>query len=218
MKSTCVLPPLSDILHRSNHGYEHRQPPQQQHHYQHQQQHRYDPHYYSHNNNNQIKRRRSSHAALQVSNLLSNDNVNNSSSSDEDDYDDEPVKAKRKRASPSQLSVLNRVFQQTFFPSTELRVELGKQLGMSPRTVQIWFQNKRQSLRTRERVVVATTVVTPPVSPYSKPTHISLPPLRLLPLQHQQQQMPASWPLTPTSSQSTSPSSSFDSSLLFRDF
>ncbi|KAL0096672.1 Homeodomain-like DNA binding domain-containing transcription factor, partial [Phycomyces blakesleeanus] len=56
-------------------------------------------------------------------------------------------KVKRKRASPSQLSVLNRVFNQTYFPSTELRIELGKQLGMSPRTVQIWFQNKRQSAR-----------------------------------------------------------------------
>ncbi|KAF7730135.1 hypothetical protein EC973_002743 [Apophysomyces ossiformis] len=61
------------------------------------------------------------------------------------------LKAKRKRASPSQLSVLNKVFSQTYFPSTELRIELGKQLGMSPRTVQIWFQNKRQSLRTRGR-------------------------------------------------------------------
>ncbi|CAO3647523.1 unnamed protein product [Mucor hiemalis] len=202
MKSTCVLPPLSDILHRSDHGFEHRQ----------QQQHRYDHHYYPHHHQTN-QRRRSSHAVLQVSNLLSNDNVNNSSSSDEDEFDDEPVKAKRKRASPSQLSVLNRVFQQTFFPSTELRMELGKQLGMSPRTVQIWFQNKRQSLRTRERVVVATTVVTPPVSPYSKPTHISLPPLRLPPPQQH-----TSWPLTPTSSQSQSPTASFDSSLLFRDF
>ncbi|KAI8377884.1 Homeodomain-like protein [Radiomyces spectabilis] len=63
----------------------------------------------------------------------------------------QPLKAKRKRASPSQLSVLNRVFSQTYFPSTEMRVELGKQLGMSPRTVQIWFQNRRQSLRTRGR-------------------------------------------------------------------
>ncbi|KAJ8658994.1 hypothetical protein O0I10_005376 [Lichtheimia ornata] len=62
-----------------------------------------------------------------------------------------PLKAKRKRASPAQLSVLNHVFSQTYFPSTELRIELGKQLGMSPRAVQIWFQNKRQSLRTRER-------------------------------------------------------------------
>lgn len=61
------------------------------------------------------------------------------------------VKAKRKRASPSQLTVLNRVFQSTFFPSTELRIELGKQLSMSPRTVQIWFQNKRQSTKTHAR-------------------------------------------------------------------
>ncbi|KAI9264159.1 Homeodomain-like protein, partial [Phascolomyces articulosus] len=66
-------------------------------------------------------------------------------------YPQAPLKAKRKRASPAQLSVLNHIFSQTYFPSTELRIELGKQLGMSPRAVQIWFQNKRQSLRTRER-------------------------------------------------------------------
>ncbi|OAD00564.1 Homeodomain-like DNA binding domain-containing transcription factor, partial [Mucor lusitanicus CBS 277.49] len=59
------------------------------------------------------------------------------------------LKAKRKRASPNQLVVLNRIFNQTYFPSTEIRIELGKQLGMSPRTVQIWFQNKRQALRSR---------------------------------------------------------------------
>ncbi|CAG8483628.1 3103_t:CDS:2 [Rhizophagus irregularis] len=59
------------------------------------------------------------------------------------------VKAKRKRANASQLKVLNQVFQHTFFPSTELRIQLGKQLGMSPRTVQIWFQNKRQSWRSK---------------------------------------------------------------------
>ncbi|KAJ2963513.1 hypothetical protein NQZ79_g1604 [Umbelopsis isabellina] len=64
------------------------------------------------------------------------------------------LKAKRKRANAYQLDVLNRVFDKTFFPSTELRTELGKQLGMSPRTVQIWFQNKRQSIRTRQRTAV----------------------------------------------------------------
>lgn len=64
------------------------------------------------------------------------------------------LKAKRKRANAYQLDVLNRVFDKTFFPSTDLRAELGKQLGMSPRTVQIWFQNKRQSIRTRQRTAV----------------------------------------------------------------
>ncbi|CAG8471232.1 2287_t:CDS:2 [Diversispora eburnea] len=58
---------------------------------------------------------------------------------------------KRKRANANQLKVLNEVFHQTFFPSTELRIQLGKQLGMSPRTVQIWFQNKRQSWRSKSQ-------------------------------------------------------------------
>jgi hypothetical protein len=65
------------------------------------------------------------------------------------------IKAKRKRASAVQLDALNRVFAKTFFPSTETRNELARQLGMSPRTVQIWFQNKRQSIRTRERSITS---------------------------------------------------------------
>ncbi|ORY86918.1 homeobox domain-containing protein, partial [Protomyces lactucae-debilis] len=56
-------------------------------------------------------------------------------------------KGKRKRASPQQLGLLNQIFDMTFFPSTELRNALGKELGMMPRTVQIWFQNRRQSWR-----------------------------------------------------------------------
>ncbi|KAK9764232.1 hypothetical protein K7432_008440 [Basidiobolus ranarum] len=59
--------------------------------------------------------------------------------------DDMEMKAKRKRASPEQLRILNLVFQHTFFPSTELRNQLARHLRMSPRAVQIWFQNKRQS-------------------------------------------------------------------------
>lgn len=82
------------------------------------------------------------------------------SDDDEDDDDDEeeeeegelpPLKAKRRRASSKQLEVLNKVFCRTFFPSTQLRAELGRQLGMSPRTVQIWFQNKRQAIRAKEQ-------------------------------------------------------------------
>ncbi|CEP10603.1 hypothetical protein [Parasitella parasitica] len=70
---------------------------------------------------------------------------------DDEDDSDSPVKAKRRRANAKQLEVLNRVFDRTFFPSTQMRAELGRQLGMSPRTVQIWFQNRRQAMRTRER-------------------------------------------------------------------
>ena len=64
------------------------------------------------------------------------------------------LKEKRKRATPEQLAVLNKVFSQTSFPSTEMRLQLGKQLGMKPRTVQIWFQNRRQALRTRSRTMM----------------------------------------------------------------
>jgi hypothetical protein len=151
MKSTCVLPPLSDILLHDQKPY--------------------------------------SRSVLQVSSLLS-------SPSDDCNYYD--VKAKRKRASPSQLAVLNRVFQQTYFPSTELRIDLGKQLGMSPRTVQIWFQNKRQSIRMKKvgsqqnqntaSYYYPHGMMSPPISPplnnYSsspKNMFISLPPLRLPP-------------------------------------
>ncbi|KAF7729255.1 hypothetical protein EC973_004785 [Apophysomyces ossiformis] len=105
-------------------------------------------------------------------------------------------KVKRKRASPFQLSVLNHVFNQTYFPSTELRIELGKLLGMSPRTVQIWFQNKRQSIRTQERILQkqhqCNHRLPPPITPpFSPPPYLdmdctprpqtSLPPLRLPP-------------------------------------
>lgn len=79
------------------------------------------------------------------------DMIDSSASSVISDDDHNNLKAKRRRANAKQLEVLNRVFDRTFFPSTQMRAELGRQLGMSPRTVQIWFQNRRQAMRTRER-------------------------------------------------------------------
>ncbi|KAJ1552947.1 hypothetical protein HK405_009459, partial [Cladochytrium tenue] len=61
------------------------------------------------------------------------------------------VKPKRRRANAEQLAVLNSVLETTFFPSTELRQSLARRLGMTPRAVQIWFQNKRQNWRTAAR-------------------------------------------------------------------
>lgn len=65
-----------------------------------------------------------------------------------------PIKPKRKRASSFQVSKLNQVFAQTFFPSSELRLSLAIELGMTPRTVQIWFQNKRQGWRSEHNCSV----------------------------------------------------------------
>ncbi|KIL62522.1 hypothetical protein M378DRAFT_12738 [Amanita muscaria Koide BX008] len=61
------------------------------------------------------------------------------------------IKKKRKRADANQLRVLNDTYARTAFPSTEERLHLAKILDMSPRSVQIWFQNKRQSMRQTSR-------------------------------------------------------------------
>ncbi|KAJ3340874.1 hypothetical protein HDU93_006166 [Gonapodya sp. JEL0774] len=65
--------------------------------------------------------------------------------------DDKRPSAKRKRASPDATMVLNSVLTQTFFPDTELRLTLARKLGMTPRKVQIWFQNRRQALGVTKR-------------------------------------------------------------------
>ncbi|KAH7888556.1 hypothetical protein F5I97DRAFT_1935060 [Phlebopus sp. FC_14] len=70
---------------------------------------------------------------------------------------EEPViKKKRKRADAAQLKVLNETYARTAFPSTEERAELAKKLDMSARSVQIWFQNKRQSMRQTSRQTSGT--------------------------------------------------------------
>ncbi|KAF8894074.1 hypothetical protein BD779DRAFT_974736 [Infundibulicybe gibba] len=61
------------------------------------------------------------------------------------------IKKKRKRADAAQLKVLNETYSRTAFPSTEERHALAKALDMSARSVQIWFQNKRQSMRQTNR-------------------------------------------------------------------
>lgn len=54
------------------------------------------------------------------------------------------VKAKRKRASPAQVAILRLFYQRNAFPDTQCRLYLAQKLGMTPRSVQIWFQNQRQ--------------------------------------------------------------------------
>ncbi|KAF7315451.1 Homeobox domain-containing protein [Mycena indigotica] len=53
--------------------------------------------------------------------------------------------------SATRFTILNETYARTAFPSTEERQRLAKQLDMSPRSVQIWFQNKRQSTRQTNR-------------------------------------------------------------------
>ncbi|GAA5913425.1 hypothetical protein JCM6882_001958 [Rhodosporidiobolus microsporus] len=70
-----------------------------------------------------------------------------------DESGKEPAKKRsRTLTTPAQTAVLNALLAKTRFPSTETREEVGKQIGMSARRVQIWFQNRRQSQkRQRDR-------------------------------------------------------------------
>ncbi|KAF9537901.1 hypothetical protein EC957_007527 [Mortierella hygrophila] len=88
---------------------------------------------------------------LPVDNPASPSKANKREREQEDDQamPEDGVKAKRKRANAEQLSVLNAAFERSYFPSTEERLRLSKQTKMCPRTVQIWFQNKRQSVKAR---------------------------------------------------------------------
>ncbi|KIK97125.1 hypothetical protein PAXRUDRAFT_10369 [Paxillus rubicundulus Ve08.2h10] len=63
----------------------------------------------------------------------------------------------RKRTSRSQLKVLEDVFRKDTKPNASLRKQLAAQLDMSPRAVQVWFQNRRakdKQLRKRASAAV----------------------------------------------------------------
>lgn len=49
----------------------------------------------------------------------------------------------RKRTSKSQLKILEKTFESNKKPDSALRNQLSEQLGMTPRSVQVWFQNRR---------------------------------------------------------------------------
>ncbi|KAH9058804.1 hypothetical protein EDB87DRAFT_1832438 [Lactarius vividus] len=85
------------------------------------------------------------------------------------------IKKKRKRADARQLEVLNATYNRTAFPSTEERAALAKQLDMSARSVQIWFQNKRQAMRQGGRATTSTSNSVP--NPGSAPVPTPTPPV-----------------------------------------
>lgn len=58
-----------------------------------------------------------------------------------------PSVKSRKRVTPHQLKHLERVFASETHPSRGSREELAQELGMELKSVTIWFQNKRQSIK-----------------------------------------------------------------------
>ncbi|KAF5375986.1 hypothetical protein D9757_008827 [Collybiopsis confluens] len=61
----------------------------------------------------------------------------------------EPPKKKRTRTltTPHQSAVLHALLAKSRFPTTAMREEVGRAIGLSARKVQIWFQNQRQKAR-----------------------------------------------------------------------
>ena len=65
------------------------------------------------------------------------------------DQNSKKQKSKRRRLTSDQQRILMDIFNHTSFPSTSLREALANKLDLSPRTIQIWFQNKRQAYRAK---------------------------------------------------------------------
>ena len=75
------------------------------------------------------------------------DDDNSSDSSQSQNMDTLNSKKRRHRTSTEQRLQLEKIFTITTTPSLTLREQLASQLGMSPRRIQVWFQNKRAKLK-----------------------------------------------------------------------
>ncbi|KAI9286483.1 hypothetical protein BC943DRAFT_320787 [Umbelopsis sp. AD052] len=54
---------------------------------------------------------------------------------------------KRTRATPEQLAVLEKTFMTNTSPNSRMRTNLAQELGMTERSIQIWFQNRRAKVK-----------------------------------------------------------------------
>jgi len=66
---------------------------------------------------------------------------------EDNDASTQVKKRSRTLTTPSQQRRLMQILEKTRFPSTEVREQLARELGMTPRRVQIWFQNRRQGMK-----------------------------------------------------------------------
>ncbi|KAI8333627.1 hypothetical protein BC941DRAFT_516134 [Chlamydoabsidia padenii] len=65
----------------------------------------------------------------------------------QEDHDTITQPRKRTRATPEQLSVLEKTFSVNPSPNNRVREQLSRELGMSERSIQIWFQNRRAKVK-----------------------------------------------------------------------
>ncbi|KAH7322199.1 hypothetical protein B0J17DRAFT_772774 [Rhizoctonia solani] len=78
------------------------------------------------------------------------------SGSDSSEHAEQPImpapkKRTRTLMTPDQLTALHRLLSQTRFPTTEQREQCGREIGLSARRVQVWFQNQRQKSKAQQQ-------------------------------------------------------------------
>lgn len=72
---------------------------------------------------------------------------------EDEDYDGCRVlqlSAKKRRLSPCQVQFLQRSFDEENRLQPERKAQLAKELGLQPRQVAIWFQNRRAQFKTKQ--------------------------------------------------------------------
>lgn len=82
--------------------------------------------------------------------------------SQEPSIDNAPLaRRKRRRTSPNELNILNQEFMLGSTPNKLRRIEIANKVSMTEKAVQIWFQNKRQSIRKQSNSQGEITVLPP---------------------------------------------------------
>ncbi|CAE6382139.1 unnamed protein product [Rhizoctonia solani] len=76
-----------------------------------------------------------------------------------------PKKRTRTLMTPDQLTALHRLLSQTRFPTTEQREQCGREIGLSARRVQVWFQNQRQKSKAQQQASSAAGGSRQPLTP-----------------------------------------------------
>lgn len=80
-----------------------------------------------------------------------NEKISVSALLNQEDSSNDNIKPFRKRIGRFQILELQRLFDSGVrFPDKELRARLSERLKLSPRTVQVWFQNRRQNHKVTE--------------------------------------------------------------------
>lgn len=70
------------------------------------------------------------------------------------------IKPLRKRIGGFQIIELQKIFNSGIrFPDKNLRESLGEKLGLTPRTIQVWFQNRRQNSKCSEMDDIQTVSI-----------------------------------------------------------